>query len=228
MARAQSLRDLASRFEAKKAEEQRAPVAVNLRSTNDKRYSLLVEGSARGAEGSSTELSSAPGTPSVSKEYLVELHRKLGSCLTDLRSENAPRKVATGLASRLAGMSMTASASVGSTAQGSTASQLHHSNLIRLSDVCQQFHDTCAIYAENISPHSKFRYRELLNRMELSIRQLRSCASHSSTPSHSANKSPSHISPASTANNTNGPLDESKILQEAEQTVRQIMQLVNR
>lgn len=35
----------------------------------------------------------------------------------------------------------------------------HHSLLIRLSDATQQFHDTCVIYAENISPHSKFRFR---------------------------------------------------------------------
>ncbi|VDM57145.1 unnamed protein product [Angiostrongylus costaricensis] len=50
--------------------------------------------------------------------------------------------------------------------------------LIRLSDVMQQFHSTCAIYAEQITPHSKFRYRELLNRLEVFVRQLRNSESH--------------------------------------------------
>jgi len=32
-------------------------------------------------------------------------------------------------------------------------------HLIRISDLLQQFHHTCTIYAENISPHSKFKFR---------------------------------------------------------------------
>ncbi|TKR79909.1 hypothetical protein L596_014060 [Steinernema carpocapsae] len=79
------------------------------------------------------------------------------------------------------------------------------SKLIQLSDTVQKFHSTCAIYAENISPHSKFRYRELLNRVEVFVRQLRQCASGS-----------------------NAAFAEQKVLPQFEQTIRQINQLVHR
>ncbi|CAJ0583363.1 unnamed protein product, partial [Mesorhabditis spiculigera] len=54
-------------------------------------------------------------------------------------------------------------------------------NLIELGDRTQQFHSNCQIYAEMISPHSKFRYRELLNRVEVLARQVRSSSASSST-----------------------------------------------
>uniref|UniRef100_A0A914YP98 F-actin binding domain-containing protein n=1 Tax=Panagrolaimus superbus TaxID=310955 RepID=A0A914YP98_9BILA len=67
----------------------------------------------------------------------------------------------------------------------------------------QRFHDICKIYAENISPHSKFRYRELLNRIESNVRQLRQCvATHTDS--------------------------ETKALTDAEQTLRHIMQVIHR
>ncbi|CAD5234386.1 unnamed protein product [Bursaphelenchus xylophilus] len=74
--------------------------------------------------------------------------------------------------------------------------------LIQLSDIVQQLHSICAIYAENISPHSKFRYRELLNRLEISVRMLRQSAS--------------------------GIVEEQNSINELDQNLRQIMQLVSR
>jgi abelson tyrosine-protein kinase 1 len=185
LSRAHSLRDLASKFEQLQS---KSPVdaqksSVTLARVPEKRFSML-EGAA--GESSSVKMerhhSTPPptlddNTPAVSKEYLVELYRKLEGCLQDLRNGRLPRKTVRTPESLL-------------------------TLLVRFSDVVQQFHNTCGIYAENISPHSKFRYRELLNRVELSNRQLRQCASASS--------------------------DESKVLGEVEQTVRQIMQLVNR
>lgn len=110
----------------------------------------------------------------------------------------------------------------------------HHSLLISLSDATQQFHDTCVIYAENISPHSKFRFRfvikknffnfrnqffrELLNRMEILIRQLRSCAAATNQQQKSL----------FLKNKTTSSVEDLKILSETEQSVRQIMQLINR
>lgn len=42
---------------------------------------------------------------------------------------------------------------------GKAGNDNRHTHLLQLSDHVQQLHSTCAIYAENISPHSKFRYR---------------------------------------------------------------------
>jgi abelson tyrosine-protein kinase 1 len=186
LSRAHSLRDLASKFEqlqSKSPVDAQKSSVTQLARVPEKRFSML-EGPA--GESSSVKmerhLSTPPptldeDTPAVSKEYLVELYRKLEGCLQDLRNGRLPRKTVRTPESLL-------------------------TLLVRFSDVVQQFHNTCGIYAENISPHSKFRYRELLNRVELSNRQLRQCASASS--------------------------DESKVLGEVEQTVRHIMQLVNR
>ncbi|CAD6188681.1 unnamed protein product [Caenorhabditis auriculariae] len=80
------------------------------------------------------------------------------------------------------------------------------SNLIKLSDTIQQFHSTCGVYAEQISPHSKFRFKELLNRVETFIRQMRSAASPSSSPTFA----------------------EQQVIPLFEETFSQIMQLVNR
>ncbi|KAI1708926.1 protein tyrosine kinase domain-containing protein [Ditylenchus destructor] len=177
MARAQSLRDLASKFEGinrnsgttkpstptflpkkdiLKEEQESDPQACSNRGTNEKRFSMLETRSGTGREPQTSfaaELhhhSTPPArdemTPAVSKEYLVELHRKLEGCIQDLRNERAPCRIS---------ISKFGAKSNNSDSQQSQ----HHNNLIRISDVMQQFHDTCTIYAENISPHSKFRYR---------------------------------------------------------------------
>ncbi|KAI1702901.1 protein tyrosine kinase domain-containing protein [Ditylenchus destructor] len=178
MARAQSLRDLASKFEGinrnsgtnkpstptflnkkdiLKEEQESDPQACTKRGTNEKRFSMLETRSGAGREPQTSfaaELhhhSTPPArddtTPAVSKEYLVELHRKLEGCIQDLRNERAPCRIS---------ISKFGTKSNNSDNQQSQ----HHNNLIRISDVMQQFHDTCTIYAENISPHSKFRYSE--------------------------------------------------------------------
>lgn len=40
-----------------------------------------------------------------------------------------------------------------------------------------QFAGQCRVYAENISPHSKFRFRELVSRLEGAIPGLRAASS---------------------------------------------------
>uniref|UniRef100_A0A1I7XJK9 Non-specific protein-tyrosine kinase n=1 Tax=Heterorhabditis bacteriophora TaxID=37862 RepID=A0A1I7XJK9_HETBA len=75
---------------------------------------------------------------SVNKDSLLELYRKLEGCVHDLRNERVGR--------------------VTLSPRGDSRLTL----LIRLSDVMQQFHTMCAIYAEQITPHSKFRYRDIV------------------------------------------------------------------
>uniref|UniRef100_A0AC34QPU7 F-actin binding domain-containing protein n=1 Tax=Panagrolaimus sp. JU765 TaxID=591449 RepID=A0AC34QPU7_9BILA len=172
--RAQSLKDLTSKFE--KLGKSANPSATH-RTVSEKRFSCF-EGSGIDRDSQhSTPANFDDGTlPSVSKEHLAQLYRKLENCITELRNGRKPRN---------------------------GADSEYNATIIKLSDLMQQFHETCGIYAENISPHSKFRYRELLNRIDVNIRQLRKCA----------------------ATQTDS---DSKILPETEQTVRHIMQLVHR
>lgn len=66
------------------------------------------------------------------------MYRRLETCINELRNERVGRGV------------------ISSQRNNNDA---QHALIIRLSDVMQQFHYMCAIFAENISPHSKFRYR---------------------------------------------------------------------
>lgn len=87
--------------------------------------------------------------------------------------------------------------------------QMHfHSNssYIQLSDKVQQFETMCSVYAENISPHGKFRFRELVTKLNSFIPRLRACASSSS----------------------NIPEDPEKLLRELESVVRDLISLVQR
>ncbi|VDO36818.1 unnamed protein product [Onchocerca flexuosa] len=178
MIRAQSLRDLTSKF------EKMGP----LLRAGEKRYSMMenVAGTESMVSSSDGSISSAreSNKPAVSRDSLLELYRRLESCICDLRNERV---------SQVKG-------------QHANYTDGQHALLIRLSDLMQQFHHLCAIYAENISPHSKFRYRELLNRMDVFIRQLRQCVSSSS--SNEVMQAEQHIIP------------------QFEQTIRQIMHLV--
>ncbi|KAK6760449.1 hypothetical protein RB195_021789 [Necator americanus] len=197
MVRTQSLRDITTKFEKLTAAPTKTPISVRgglVGTAANKRFSLLESKPHSSSVTSETSPSSSPddvvATPlssceqqSVSKESLLALYRTLEGCMRDLRNERVGRVTQTSRTdSRLA-------------------------MLIRLSDVMQQFHSTCAIYAEQITPHSKFRYRELLNRLEVFVRQLRTCASGS-------------------ANNPD--FAESHILPQFEVTFRQILQLINR
>ncbi|VDM74896.1 unnamed protein product [Strongylus vulgaris] len=197
MVRTQSLRDITTKFEKLTAAPAKTAVSIRgglVGSTANKRFSLLESKPHSSSVTSETSPSSSPddvvATPlsnceqqSVSKESLLALYRTLEECMQDLRNERVGRMTQTSRTdSRLA-------------------------MLIRLSDVMQQFHTTCAIYAEQITPHSKFRYRELLNRLEVFVRQLRTCASGSAS---------------------NPDFAESHILPQFEVTFRQILQLINR
>uniref|UniRef100_A0A915PPZ0 Tyrosine-protein kinase n=1 Tax=Setaria digitata TaxID=48799 RepID=A0A915PPZ0_9BILA len=189
MIRAQSLRDLTSKFEKMGNPSSIAPSKGPLRG-GEKRYSMMEN--VAGTHGVvSTSDVSVPGArennqPTVSRDSLLDLYRRLESCICDLRNERV---------GRLKG-------------QHGSCTDGQHALLIRLSDLMQQFHHLCAIYAENISPHSKFRYRELLNRMDVFIRQLRHCASSSSS---------NEVVQA-----------EQQVIPQFEQTIRQIMHLVQR
>ncbi|RCN52504.1 SH2 domain protein [Ancylostoma caninum] len=197
MVRTQSLRDITTKFEKLTAAPTKTAVSIRgglVGSAANKRFSLLESKAHSSSVTSETSPSSSPddvvATPlsnceqqSVSKESLLALYRTLEGCVQDLRNERVGRMTQTSRTdSRLA-------------------------MLIRLSDVMQQFHSTCAIYAEQITPHSKFRYRELLNRLEVFVRQLRTCASGSAS---------------------NPDFAESHILPQFEVTFRQILQLINR
>ncbi|KAK0403448.1 hypothetical protein QR680_016923 [Steinernema hermaphroditum] len=180
MTRAFSLRDLASKFE-KPHEKPVRPDTTH----KTKRYSLMNDMNHHVPSGpSASGAGGAVGSDGVSKESLVELYEHLEKTIADLRESGGTSK------------------------------------LIQLSDAVQKFHNSCAIYAELISPHSKFRYRrvpyflyltallhfrELLNRVEVFVRQLRQCAS--SSDSHFA---------------------EQKVIPQFEHTIRQINQLVHR
>ncbi|VDN92049.1 unnamed protein product [Brugia pahangi] len=188
MTRTQSLRDLASKFEKLGNPGLIATPSKGPLRSGEKRYSMMENVTdTRGAVSTSdSSISSAreSSQPTVSRDSLLDLYRRLESCICDLRNERV---------SRVKG-------------QHADYSDGQHALLIRLSDLMQQFHHLCAIYAENISPHSKFRYRELLNRMDLFIRQLRQCASSSNEVMQA----------------------EQHIIPQFEQTIRQIMHLVQR
>ncbi|CAI4228791.1 unnamed protein product [Auanema sp. JU1783] len=190
MVRTQSLRDITSKFEQLTAPSQtKAPVPIRTPSvvSSQKRFSLMEKPRAPSVIHVPTHepisATSAADPSSVSKESLLELYSQLESCVQDLRNERVGR--------------------VTQAPRGDSRLAL----LIRLSDLMQQFHSTCAIYAEQITPHSKFRFRELLNRLEVYVRQLRTCASTSGS---------------------NPELAEQHILPQFEQTFMQIMQLVSR
>uniref|UniRef100_A0A8R1HL11 Tyrosine-protein kinase n=1 Tax=Caenorhabditis japonica TaxID=281687 RepID=A0A8R1HL11_CAEJA len=44
---------------------------------------------------------------------------------------------------------------------------------VMLADNVQKLHSTCSVYAEQISPHSKFRFKELLSQLEMYNRQIK-------------------------------------------------------
>ncbi|VDN40821.1 unnamed protein product [Gongylonema pulchrum] len=188
MVRAQSLRDLTSKFEKMGNHGSVSPSSKGaLARGGEKRFSML-ESVPGTVEVASPDVinSRENNQPTVSRDSLLDLYRRLESCICDLRNDRI---------SRVKGQHI-----------GYTDGQ--HALLIRLSDVMQQFHHMCAIYAENISPHSKFRYRELLNRMDVFIRQLRQCASSSSS--------------------TDVLQAEQQVIPQFEQIIRQIMHLVQR
>ncbi|KHN73993.1 Tyrosine-protein kinase abl-1 [Toxocara canis] len=188
--RAQSLRDLASKFEKMgSAHPAISSKGMTTRGT-EKRFSMLEEPASLSTAGDAIISSSSrdPSSPTVNKDSLTELYRRLEGCINELRNERVGRGAAI------------------ASSQQRNHNEAQHALIIRLSDIMQQFHYMCAIFAENISPHSKFRYRELLNRLEGFVRQLRQCASTTSDIVHA----------------------EQHILPQCEHTLRQVMQLVQR
>ena len=83
------------------------------------------------------------------------------------------------------------------------ASSISSMNIIQLTDKVQLFRTSCAGYAEYIPPHGRFRFRELLSRLESQGEQLRTC-------------------------NSNNSSDSAKLLSELQNTVRDLVNLVQR
>lgn len=79
------------------------------------------------------------------------------------------------------------------------------SALIQVSDRVQKYAELCSIYAENISPHNKFRFRELVSKLDGYIPRLRRCAS-----------------------SVKCEVDQDSLVNELEATVGDLMQLVQR
>ncbi|WKY14214.1 hypothetical protein Q1695_000057 [Nippostrongylus brasiliensis] len=193
MVRTQSLRDITTKFEKLAAVPTKPSVAIRtgvLSSGVNKRFSLLEsKPESSTSSGQTHDITPEEGSKpticeqqNVSKESLLALHHVLEERMQEMRSERSAR------------------------AASCPQNDSQPSTIIRLSDAMQQFHSMCAIYAEQVTPHSKFRYRELLNRVEVFVRQLRSCAS----------------------NSANSDFAESHVLPQFEGTLRQIMQLINR
>jgi hypothetical protein len=153
------------------------------------------EGASGGSSSDVLEVGEATSSSPLNKDSLVDLYRRLDGCVGELRGA--------------------------SVRQNSSSSSNPHAALIRLSDVVQQFQTMCAVYAENISPHSKFRYRsvqcfvgtqcsvtwvafrELLTRMDSYVHGLRQCAVEDAT-------------------------QQERVLKELEQTFRDVMLLIQR
>ncbi|EEC02193.1 hypothetical protein IscW_ISCW000294, partial [Ixodes scapularis] len=56
-------------------------------------------------------------------------------------------------------------------------------SVMQLSDKVQLFWSSCGSYAESVPPHGRFRFRELLSRLEAQGDQLRTCSSNNSAAS---------------------------------------------
>lgn len=83
------------------------------------------------------------------------------------------------------------------------ASSISSMSIIQLTDKVQLFRTSCAGYAEYIPPHGRFRFRELLSRLENQGEQLRTC-------------------------NSNNSSDSAKLLSDLQNTVRDLVNLVQR
>lgn len=233
MTRASSLRDIANKFEALQVEGGGEKKTVPIRASGaltpsssvssassaaSKRFSLLEQPGkpappppSRGGGGHDAVPPVDVGAP-VNKESLQDQFRRVETAIRSLTSRGG-----------LPVSSSTSSASSGGGSMATSGETSHLSMLVRLSDLTQQFHSTASIYAEQIAPHNKFRFRELLNRLEVFVRQVRQCSSAAcSNPSTvAASSSPSHSAAASDS------LEE-RILPQLELLLQQIMQLVNR
>eukprot|EP00080_Pristionchus_pacificus_P014611 PDM74631.1 abl-1 [Pristionchus pacificus] len=233
MTRASSLRDIANKFETLQVDGEKKPVPTRIALTPSssisssssggvaKRFSLLEHPSSKPAppppSSRTTTTTTHDAVPSsvdvgapVNKESLQDQFRRVETCIRSLTSSGG----------RGGGPPSSTTSSTSSAASGGGES--HLSLLVRLSDLTQQFHSTSSIYAEQIAPHNKFRFRELLNRLEVFVRQVRQCSSAAcSTPSPAP--SPAHSAAAAQHDSL-----EDRILPQLELLLQQIMQLVNR
>lgn len=83
------------------------------------------------------------------------------------------------------------------------AASISSMSVIQLTDKVQLFRTSCSGYAEYIPPHGRFRFRELLSRLENQGEQLRTC-------------------------NSNNSSDSAKLLSDLQNTVRDLVNVVQR
>ncbi|XP_035211836.1 tyrosine-protein kinase Abl-like isoform X2 [Stegodyphus dumicola] len=83
------------------------------------------------------------------------------------------------------------------------ATSISSMSIIQLTDKVQLFRTSCSGYAEYIPPHGRFRFRELLSRLENQGEQLRTC-------------------------NSNNSSDSAKLLSDLQNTVRDLVNVVQR
>uniref|UniRef100_A0AC35UHA7 Tyrosine-protein kinase n=1 Tax=Rhabditophanes sp. KR3021 TaxID=114890 RepID=A0AC35UHA7_9BILA len=133
---------------------------------------------------------------SVSKEHLTNLHTEIEDCITSFRSGHMmqvkPSQIA---ASR-------------KLFNDGDSEKYQNTLLITLNELLIKFHEKCTIYAENISPYSKFKYKELLEHVDALNRQLRQYTAASSL--------------------SNLKELETNLIPDCDNSLRQVMQLVNR
>lgn len=67
--------------------------------------------------------------------------------------------------------------------KGAMPGSLSSVSVMQLSDKVQLFWSSCSSYAESVPPHGRFRFRELLSRLEAQGDQLRTCSSNNSAAS---------------------------------------------
>uniref|UniRef100_A0A0N4ZLX0 Tyrosine-protein kinase n=1 Tax=Parastrongyloides trichosuri TaxID=131310 RepID=A0A0N4ZLX0_PARTI len=159
-----------------------------------KRYSLMNEKSNNGNTNMINQ---------VSKEHLADLYQKIDDCLTSFRNKTLNN----GGTHNVKPSAIVAAKKLLKAVDNNDDKKLY--DLLKsLDKLLLQFHSKCTIYAENISPYSKFRYNDLLRHVEEIQKQL-----------NDYTKDPK-----------DGVFDEMEkiILPDCNNSLKQVMQLVNK
>uniref|UniRef100_A0A0K0FYI6 Tyrosine-protein kinase n=1 Tax=Strongyloides venezuelensis TaxID=75913 RepID=A0A0K0FYI6_STRVS len=157
-----------------------------------KRYSLMNDRS------TNKEIDIINPINEVSKEHLADLYKKIEDCIASFKST-------TEITATIRPSTIVAAKKLLKVVDNDK-NQLNQ--LINLNNLLLQFHSKCTIYAENISPYSKFKYNDLLKHVENINKQLKEL----------------------TKDPRDGILDEMEksLLNDCNNSLRQVMQLVNK
>uniref|UniRef100_A0A0K0E3N4 Tyrosine-protein kinase n=1 Tax=Strongyloides stercoralis TaxID=6248 RepID=A0A0K0E3N4_STRER len=157
-----------------------------------KRYSLINE------KPVNNEIDMMNSINEVSKEHLADLYKKIEDCITSFKNT-------TDITPTIRPSTIAAAKKLLKVVDNEK-NQINQ--LVNLNNLLLQFHLKCTIYAENISPYSKFKYNDLLKHVENINKQL-----------NDLTKDP-----------RDGILDdmEKSLLNDCNNSLRQVMQLVNK